>query len=246
MAKDTFYFSHDYEPTADPKLSALLSLHGGIGYGLYWRIVEMLHSDDSHKLPHKQYLYLALAEQMKANADQVLIIITDCIETVELFKSDGDYFWSERVLRNINKRNDIKEKRQKAGFARAEKQRVAANAEQMLSNAEQNPAKERKGKERKGKERKGNKNKVFIPPTLQEVKNYFLENGYSVEAAETAFNYYQVADWHDSKGNKIKNWKQKMHGVWFKDEHKIPGRKETHAEKIRRINPYGEKFENNG
>lgn len=62
--------------------------------------------------------------------------------------------------------------------------------------------------------------KVFIPPTLLEVEDYFKENGYTRQSAIKAFKYYNVADWSDSKGNKIKNWKQKMQGVWFKDENK--------------------------
>jgi hypothetical protein len=67
-----------------------------------------------------------------------------------------------------------------------------------------------------------NKNKkVFTPPNLIEVQNYFKENGYSIEAGTKAFNYYSTANWSDSKGNKVKNWKQKMQGVWFKDENKI-------------------------
>jgi hypothetical protein len=49
---------------------------------------------------------------------------------------------------------------------------------------------------------------------------YFLENGFPEKAATKAFNYYSVADWKDSKGNKVKNWKQKMQSVWFKDENK--------------------------
>lgn len=60
----------------------------------------------------------------------------------------------------------------------------------------------------------------FTPPVIEEVETYFVENGYSIESAQKAFNYYALADWHDSKGNKIKNWKQKMQGVWFKDENK--------------------------
>ena len=62
---------------------------------------------------------------------------------------------------------------------------------------------------------------VFTPPTLLEVENYFFENGYKREAGTKAYNYYSVANWQDSKGNKVKNWKQKMQAVWFKDEHKI-------------------------
>lgn len=65
------------------------------------------------------------------------------------------------------------------------------------------------------------KTKVFTPPTLQEVKEYFKEKGYNEESAEKAFNYYSVNNWIDSKGNEIKSWKQKMIGVWFNDENKI-------------------------
>ncbi len=64
-------------------------------------------------------------------------------------------------------------------------------------------------------------NKVFIPPTIFELKQYFKENGYNEQAAEKMFNYYNVANWHDAKGSKIKNWKQKAQSVWFKDENKI-------------------------
>jgi hypothetical protein len=67
-------------------------------------------------------------------------------------------------------------------------------------------------------------------PTLQEVINYFLENGYTTESAKKAFNYYNESltpnsnQWKDGKGNPIKNWKMKMRGVWFTEENK-PKRK---------------------
>lgn len=61
---------------------------------------------------------------------------------------------------------------------------------------------------------------VFTPPELSDVVAYFLENGYTEQSAVKAFNYYNTAAWSDSKGNKVKNWKQKMQGVWFKDENK--------------------------
>ena len=65
------------------------------------------------------------------------------------------------------------------------------------------------------------KTKGFAPPTLLEVKEYFKEKGYSDASAIKAFNYYEAGDWKDSKGQKVKSWKQKMQGVWFKDENKI-------------------------
>lgn len=65
------------------------------------------------------------------------------------------------------------------------------------------------------------KSKIFTPPTQIEVENYFLENGYTKESGLKAFNYYASNNWKDGKGNQVKNWKQKMIGVWFKEENKI-------------------------
>lgn len=76
-----------------------------------------------------------------------------------------------------------------------------------------------RGKERKGKEGE-RKSKEFIPPTIEEVKTYFKENKYKEEAAIKMFNSYSVANWIDSKGNPVKNWKQKAINVWFTDQNK--------------------------
>lgn len=68
---------------------------------------------------------------------------------------------------------------------------------------------------------KKEKKTAFSPPTLQEVKDYFTSKWYLEDCAERAFDYYDVAWWVDSKGNKVRNWKQKMNSVWFKEENKI-------------------------
>ena len=65
-----------------------------------------------------------------------------------------------------------------------------------------------------------NVKKKNTPPTLSEVQEYFKEKGYG--NAQKAFDYYESADWHDANGKKVKNWKQKMQGVWFKPENKLP------------------------
>lgn len=55
-----------------------------------------------------------------------------------------------------------------------------------------------------------NKNKkIFTPPTLEEVQGYADERGCSA-LAKTFYDYYTAGDWTDSKGNKVKNWKQKF------------------------------------
>lgn len=56
---------------------------------------------------------------------------------------------------------------------------------------------------------------------IEDIKLYFFENGYSDLAAQRFYDYYSVANWKDSKGNKVKNWKQKAQAVWFKPDNKI-------------------------
>ena len=97
------YFSHDYNTTLDPKIIALLGDYGAIGYGIYWRIVEMLHSENEHKLPLKEYIYKAIAKQMLTSVEQISTIINDCINVYELFIKEDDYFYSQRVNKNLKK-----------------------------------------------------------------------------------------------------------------------------------------------
>lgn len=49
----------------------------------------------------------------------------------------------------------------------------------------------------------------FTPPSLEEIKQYITENNINVDANQF-FNFFDVANWIDSKGNKVKNWKQKL------------------------------------
>jgi hypothetical protein len=42
----------------------------------------------------------------------------------------------------------------------------------------------------------------------------------AIELANKAFKYYETGNWKDGKGNQVKNWKQKMQSVWFKEENK--------------------------
>ena len=215
--KKTFYFSHDFEPTSDPKIQALISEYGGLGYGIWWRIIEMLHSDDNHKLPKKQFLYRAIAGQMDTNHIFIEEFINFCIEILELLNTDGNYFWSNRVFKNFEQMDKERGWRSKGGINSANARKLkeadfnSSATELDLTSTELNSS---SSKEKKIKE------KVYIP-TLPEVELYFLDNGYTKDSAVKAFHYYQENNWKDSRNNQVKNWKQKMQGVWFKEENKI-------------------------
>lgn len=110
MAKGgTDWFPHDYAPTSDPKMQAFLGEHGAIGYGLYWRVTEMLHTEPEHALTMKPYLFLAIGKQMLLSSEQVEKVLRFAIEVCELFKTDGELFWSDRVNRNLDDRFRIRQ-----------------------------------------------------------------------------------------------------------------------------------------
>jgi hypothetical protein len=64
------------------------------------------------------------------------------------------------------------------------------------------------------------KKQTFIPPTEEQVVSFFKSNGYKESVGSTAYRYYSVANWIDSQGNKVRNWKQKMLSVWFTEKNK--------------------------
>ena len=53
------------------------------------------------------------------------------------------------------------------------------------------------------------KKRVFTKPTLDEIQNYIDEKGLKVSAKQF-YDYFETGDWKDSKGQKVKNWKQKL------------------------------------
>lgn len=56
---------------------------------------------------------------------------------------------------------------------------------------------------------KENTQKKFEPPTFEEVKAYAEEKGFA-HLAQKFFDYFTTGNWTDSKGQKVKNWKQKF------------------------------------
>jgi hypothetical protein len=49
----------------------------------------------------------------------------------------------------------------------------------------------------------------FTSPTLKEIEDYISEKKYEVDPKKF-FEYFEAGGWVDSKGNKVKSWKQKI------------------------------------
>lgn len=85
---------------------------------------------------------------------------------------------------------------------------LSADDSKLQTNAsviQSNPIQSESNTNMEGKQNR----KRFIPPTLEEVKAYVDENGYAVDA-EYFYKFYSEGNWIDSKGNPVKNWKQKL------------------------------------
>lgn len=49
----------------------------------------------------------------------------------------------------------------------------------------------------------------FTPPSLSEVQEYVKERNSQVDPKQF-YEYFEAGEWKDSKGNQVKNWKQKL------------------------------------
>lgn len=58
-------------------------------------------------------------------------------------------------------------------------------------------------------EKKKSKRKTFTPPTLKEIEKYVADKNLKVNAKKF-YDYFTEGNWIDSKGNQVKNWKQKI------------------------------------
>lgn len=207
--KDAFYFPHDSNANSDPKMMMLIEQLGLEGYGIYWVLIEILRDQPDYRYPIK--LLSALARRFNTTAEKMKAVVM----SYNLFKVDEhDFFLSESLTRRMNAINEKRDKLSKAGrlgnTIRWSNRQLSPPDRKAIPT--QSQVKESKEKESKVKERKEKK------PSLDEVEDYFFENGYSKKAARRAFDYYEAGNWHDSKGAPVKNWKQKMRGVWFKPE----------------------------
>jgi hypothetical protein len=108
-----------------------------------------------------------------------------------------------QVLANLQRfKNGSKPKEKRNGSE------TEAKKKQKLSEPEANKNKN-KNENKKDNE---NKKKNLEPPTLEEVKQWFTEQGSTAEQGAKAWQYYTDGNWHDAKGQPVKNWRQKMRG----------------------------------
>lgn len=102
MAKDTFFFTHDYNSRNDPKMICLLMKSGIIGVGIYWCIIEMLYEQGGYLM---QAECERIAFELRTECELVKTVIA-----CDLFEKNDEKFWSNSVLKRIALRKEKSEK----------------------------------------------------------------------------------------------------------------------------------------
>lgn len=139
----------------------------------------------------------------------------NCIRTEAGHKKDRKRTEEGHPIHFIDKGLWVKEDRRRTEAG----QKKDRSGTLLLDPKSYNPKEEPPNPPKKTKNAK-KKAKTFAPPDVDEVIQFFIDNGYTEDAARKAHAYYQDNDWKDSRNNPVKSWKQKMRGVWFKDENR--------------------------
>ena len=194
MPKDVYYFSHDSNARRDPKILAMRNEYGVEGYGRYWMIIETLSEQAGYKLEHKKWTLSGLAMDMQCDVNSLESFIESLIKDFELLESDGEFFWSDSLLRRMEFKDEKKKRRSEAGKKAAAtrwgngKEKPSdtkgnnANAMPIDAVASSRNAIHAKGKESKGKESKVNQRKVN--QSKEEIRDshsvvvFFQQNGF--------------------------------------------------------------------
>lgn len=173
--KDAYYFPHDSNARNDQNVMLVRMKYGMKGYGIYFGIVEMLREANGYQMPSN---FVALAYDLREDAKEV----EDIVKNFNLFIIKDDYFYSESLLRRMERLDNIRQKRKESGHLGG-----IAKAKQVVSI--------------KVKESKVNN----IKPTIQEIEDYCKERNNGIDA-ETFFHHYESCGW--KIGNKpMRSWR---------------------------------------
>jgi hypothetical protein len=204
MKKDTYYFPHDFNAHNDEKCLCLISDLGMQGYGLYWAFIEAMHETSDGRL--KINLLNGFSIRFNTDKDSLIKFYNAAI-TFELFVTDGEFYWSERVLQNKEDFDEKRLKKSKAG--RLGMQARWAKDNSVITDDNTTITKHNKGKERKGKEKKGNESKEKYVDFIESVCLITGKSYRGDKKSEGAFNAriqegYQTEDILEALENAIK------------------------------------------
>jgi len=184
--------------------------------GVYTRIMCIMHKSEEYGVillnqkdkqtdsKVKNFAY-KLAKHMPYTVDVIERSLDELIY-YGVIQLEGDKLSQKRMIKD----NYLSEIRAKAGKKGGDKTSFAkakniANSQANSENENENINKDviinKKGGAGGGKK--------FIPPTLEEIQAYCKERNNNVDPKKF-YDFFNTGDWIDSKGEPVRNWKQKV------------------------------------
>lgn len=181
-----------------------MAKHGAVGYAVLWRVEEILLLQGKE---NQDNLETVISQDFYEDKSVIHTILTTLLS--EDFIQVKDNIITSKLI--AAQRNKISRRSSQCSEA-GKISRGVIKVAPKVPKVQKKTTKPRR--------------KPFKPPTPKEVEDYAKENGYDVNGVEFV-KYYEAGDWHDARGNKMINWKQKCQAVWFRKDNKIKQRGPT-------------------
>lgn len=245
------YFPLDV--TLDSKLDLIEAEFGVTGFGVVVHLLQEIYGQEGYYIEWTEEVALLFARKYGLGGNAVSEILAASIKR-GMF--DKEIFDKYHVLtsRGIQKRYFEAVSRRKvlevdynillvdadllpknADIKRKNVNIYSKNADiSKQSKVEESRVKESKVKSKADKPPRAR----FVPPTLEEVKAYVKERNSPVDP-QKFFDYFSAGNWIDSKGQPVRNWKQKLI-TWEGRQQVINSQDKPQQQRIRAFTPVAE------
>lgn len=216
MAEKRYYWLKLYKDFFTSKrIKMLRSIRGGDTYTIIYLKMQLKALDTDGYLYFDGYMN-DFAEELALDIDETVENVKVTIQflmNVGLLESNA-----EETQYRLSYMDNIVGS-ETASTQRSRLSRERANVAKMLQCNKNATQMKRIGNAEIEKEIEKEKRKnIWVAPTLEDIQEYCKSRHNNVDA-QRFLDYYEASGWKDSKGNKVKNWKQKVI-TWEKGEPK--------------------------
>lgn len=215
-------FQHEYEARNTPGIQLIMRKHGMGGVGAYWCIVEILF-ENGGKMSVSSFQEIAF--ELHVTKELVESIVFD----FGLFECDENRqsFWNTKIIEEVERKRRVSDARKGAISKRWQRNSAASDSapipkREHPKSVDTPPPRAKEGNlfgmEEPRKPESTARRVYFIPPTVEEVRQYCEQKQYDIDP-ETFVAFYESKGWMIGK-NKMKNWHMAL-VTWMKSEERF-------------------------
>lgn len=206
------YFPHNTNMSNDDRMELVEYKFKNDGYAIYNKILERVYLTNGKFVISTDEQFQIYGDKWHVGKDKLKEIIEYFFE-IKLF--EGENFISNGVKKRL-KRISLERKRKR------NYQKNKGDTKGVMDGYNPSTSGIIPPKEKESKEKESKRNSIYkiVPPTLEQVRQYFTENNYKQSEAERFFNYYEDNGWVTGKAKMkmkdwsagVRNWKERAEG----------------------------------